>query len=63
MEATHRGHVHIHTLIDAPLTPNEVRRSWQGGRAKVERFDPSRCWRYYITKQMDGPAIDYDISL
>ena len=62
MERTHQGHIHIHALVDVPLTSANVRQSWQGGRAKVERYLPSRGWRYYITKEIDDAAVDWDIS-
>ena len=62
MERTHQGHIHVHTLVDAPLSATQVRRSWQQGRAKVERYDRSRGWRHYITKEIGDAAVDWDIS-
>ena len=62
LELTHQGHVHVHALLDAPLSAATVRRSWQGGRAKVERYDPDRGWGYYITKEIGDSAVDCDIS-
>jgi hypothetical protein len=62
MERTHRGRVHIHTLVDVPLSDAQVERSWQNGLAKVERYEPGRGWRYYITKEIGDAAIAYDIS-
>ena len=32
VERTHRGHVHIHALVDARLSAAKVRQSWKGGR-------------------------------
>ncbi len=62
MERTHQGHVHIHALVDVPLSDAEVEQSWQKGRAKVERYDPDRGWRHYITKEIGDSAVAYDIS-
>ena len=65
MELTHQGHVHVHALLDAPLSTAKVRQSWQSrqrGWAKVERYEPSRGWRYYITKEIGEAAVDWDIS-
>ena len=62
MERTYRGHVHVHSLVDTPLSAANVRESWQGGRAKVERYDPERGWRFYITKDIGEAADDWDIS-
>ena len=62
LERTHRRHIHVHALVDAPLSPTKVRDSWQGGRAKVERYDPNRGWRHYITKEIGEAAVDWDIS-
>ena len=62
MERTHQGHVHIHTLVDAPLSAAEVRQSWKGGRAKVEPYEPDRGWRYYISKEIGDAVDDCDLS-
>ena len=62
MERTHQGHIHVHTLIEVPLSSTKVRQSWQGGRAKVELYDSKRGWRHYITKEIGETAVDWDIS-
>ena len=62
MELTHQGHIHVHTLVAAPLSTTKVKQSWQGGRAKVERYDPERGWSHYITKEIGEAAVDWDIS-
>ena len=62
MERTCHGHIHIHALVDTPLSAPKVRESWQGGRAKVERYDPERGWRHYITKDLGDAAVDWDLS-
>ena len=62
IERTCQGHVHLHVLVDAPLSAAEIRRSWKGGRAKVQQYDPDRGWSYYITKEIGDTALDWDVS-
>jgi len=62
MERTYNRHIHTHALLNTPLSAPQVRESWQGGRAQVERYDPSRGWRHYITKDIGEAADDWDIS-
>ena len=62
LEQTHSGQLHAHALIQAELMPSEVKAAWQPGQSKVERFDPSRGWCPYITKEVGDGAVDWDIS-
>ena len=48
VEPTHQGHAHAHAVLETDLSVVDVTLAWQRGRKQVERYDPSRGWRYYI---------------
>ena len=61
VEGTDKGSVHLHALLNVEHLPiNAVKSAWQGGQSKVETYDSSRGWSYYISKDLIQDATEWD---
>ena len=41
---------------------SDMRQSWRSGIAVVKKYDPGMGAAYYLTKNIESDAIDYDVS-
>ena len=60
--AANLTHPNILPLHDSGEADGFLYYRHEGGRAKVERYDSERGWRFYITKEIGDAAVDWDIS-
>ena len=55
--------LHLHALIDGTrgLPDSALADAWDTGRCDVSKYDRNRGAPHYLTKQIGGPVIDYDL--
>jgi hypothetical protein len=62
-EATHAGATHLHALLAVKyLSIRDLQRCWWGGVSHVRRYQRNRGFVHYMTKQIGGPVLDYDLG-
>jgi hypothetical protein len=63
IERSPGGLLHAHALVHgAALSVTDLRKAWPAGRIDLREYDARLGAVYYVTKEMAGPIVDYDIS-
>ena len=58
------GWLHLHALVDCDdLSAATLRLTWHAGRSDVRDYDPKLAAAHYVTKEIAGSVIDYDVRL